>query len=78
MYLGCADEFSYDHYHSKHDRIVQVMVRHEVTGEMRRRAIAEAYTRMAGYTISTALGPTLHKGYDDPGGYLPRRAPGSY
>src|ERR1700759_808083 len=63
--LWIADEFSFDHYHSKHSRIVQVMIRHEITGAMRQRAIAEGYTRMANYTISTALGAALHKGYDD-------------
>ncbi|TDW96909.1 ABC transporter permease [Dinghuibacter silviterrae] len=63
--LWIADEFSFDHYHSNHRRIVQVMVHHEVTGAMRQRAIAAGYTQMAGYTISTALGPALAKGYDD-------------
>jgi putative ABC transport system permease protein len=63
--LWIADEFSFDHYHSNHRRIVQVMVRHEVTGAMRQRAIASGYTQMAGYTISTALGPALRKDYDD-------------
>jgi putative ABC transport system permease protein len=63
--LWIADEYSFDHYHSNHSRIVQVMVRQEVTGDMRRRAIAAGYTRMAGYSISTALGPALRTGYDD-------------
>lgn len=63
--LWIADEFAFDHYHTNHRRIVQVMVRHEVTGAMRQRAIASGYTKMAGYTISTALGPALRKGYDD-------------
>jgi len=63
--LWIADEFSFDHYHRNHNRIVQVMVHHEVTGVMRQRAIAAGYTRMAGYTISTALGPTLRTGYED-------------
>src|ERR1700722_8969761 len=63
--LWIADEFSYDHYHSNHRSIVQVMVRQEVTGAMRRRLIAGGYTQMAGYTISTALGPALRSGYDD-------------
>ena len=63
--LWIADEFSFDHYHKNHRRIVQVMVHHEITGAMRQRAIAAGYTRMAGYTISTALGPALHTGYND-------------
>ena len=63
--LWIADELSFDHYHSNHRRIVQVMVRHEITGAMRQRAITAGYTQMAGYTISTALGPALRMGYDD-------------
>jgi putative ABC transport system permease protein len=63
--LWIADEFSFDHYHSNHRRIVQVMVHQEMTGAMRQRAIAGGYTAMAGYTISTALGPALRTGYDD-------------
>ena len=63
--LWIADEFSFDHYHKNHSRIVQAMIRHEITGAMRQRAIASGYTAMAGYTISTALGPALQKGYDD-------------
>ena len=63
--LWIADEFSFDHYHSNHSRIVQVMVHQEITGAMRRRVIASGYTAMAGYTISTALGPALRTGYDD-------------
>jgi ABC-type antimicrobial peptide transport system permease subunit len=63
--LWIADEFSFDHYHTNHRRIVQVMVRQEFTGDMRRRAIAGGYTAMAGYTISSALGPALRTGYDD-------------
>jgi putative ABC transport system permease protein len=63
--LWIADEFSFDHYHTNHSRIVQAMVRYEVTGKMRQRAIAGGYTAMAGFTISTALGPALHTGYDD-------------
>jgi len=63
--LWMADEFSFDHYHTNHRRIVQVMVRQEITGAMRQRVIAAGYTAMAGYTISTALGPALATGYDD-------------
>jgi putative ABC transport system permease protein len=63
--LWIADEFSFDHYHTNHRRIVQAMVRHEITGAERQRAIASGYTNWAGYTISTALGPALHTGYDD-------------
>jgi len=63
--LWIADEFSFDYYHTNHRRIVQTMVRQEFTGAMRRRAIAAGYTAMAGYTISTALGPALRNGYDD-------------
>ncbi len=63
--LWIADEFSFDHYHTNHRRIVQAMVRFDVTGAMRQRAIDGGYTRMMNYTISTALGPALHKGYDD-------------
>jgi putative ABC transport system permease protein len=63
--LWIADEFSFDHYHSNHRRIVQAMVRQEMTGAMRQRAIAGGYSAMAGYTISTALGPALRTGYDD-------------
>jgi len=63
--LWIADEFSFDHYHTNHRSIVQVMVHHEITGAMRQRAIASGYTQMAGYTISTALGPALRSGYDD-------------
>jgi putative ABC transport system permease protein len=63
--LWIADEFSFDHYHSNHRRIVQVMVREEITGAMRRRVIASGYTSFAGYTISTALGPALRTGYHD-------------
>jgi putative ABC transport system permease protein len=63
--LWIADEFSFDHYHTNHSRIVQAMVRYEVTGKMRQRAIDGGFTGMAGFTISTALGPALHTGYDD-------------
>jgi putative ABC transport system permease protein len=63
--LWIADEFSFDHYHTNHRRIVQAMVRFDVTGAMRQRAIDAGYTRMMNYTISTALGPALHTGYDD-------------
>jgi len=63
--LWIADEFSFDHYHSNHNRIVQAMVHHEITGAMREHAIAAGYTQMAGYTISSALGPALRTGYDD-------------
>src|SRR5580658_8715935 len=63
--LWIADEFSFDHYHTNHRRIVQVMVRQEMTGAMRQRAIAGGYSSMAGYSISTALGPALRTGYDD-------------
>jgi len=63
--LWIADEFSFDHYHSNHSRIVQVMVRQEVTAVARQQFIAHGNTSLAGYTISTALGPALHTGYDD-------------
>jgi putative ABC transport system permease protein len=63
--LWIADEFSFDHYHPNHRRIVQAMVRQEITGAMRQRAIAGGYSAMAGYTISTALGPALRTGYED-------------
>src|SRR5580658_9469465 len=63
--LWIADEFSFDHYHSNHSRIVQVMVRQEVTAVGRKQFIANGNTAMAGYTISTALGPALRTGYDD-------------
>src|SRR5580704_7194967 len=63
--LWIADEFSFDHYHKNHSRIVQAMVRQEITGAMRQRVIAAGYTAMAGYTISTALGPALRTGYTD-------------
>jgi putative ABC transport system permease protein len=63
--LWIADEFSFDHYHSNHSRIVQVMIRFEVTGAMRKQAIAAGFTSMTTYTISSALGPALRKGYDD-------------
>jgi putative ABC transport system permease protein len=63
--LWIADEFSFDHYHSNHNRIVQVMIRFEVTGAMRKQAIAAGFTRMTTYTISSALGPALRRGYDD-------------
>jgi putative ABC transport system permease protein len=63
--LWISDEFSFDHYHTNHRRIVQVMVRQEITGAMRQRVIAAGYTAMAGYTISTALGPALRRGYED-------------
>jgi putative ABC transport system permease protein len=63
--LWIADEFSFDHYHSNHSRIVQVMVRQEVNSKARREFIAAGNTAMAGYTISTALGPVLRTGYDD-------------
>jgi putative ABC transport system permease protein len=63
--LWIADEFSFDHYHTNHRRIVQAMVRQEMTGAMRQRAIAGGYSAMAGYTISTALGPALRTGYED-------------
>jgi putative ABC transport system permease protein len=63
--LWIADEFSFDHYHSNHSRIVQVMVRQEVTSKARQQFIAAGTTAMAGYTISTALGPVLRTGYED-------------
>src|ERR1700733_14464637 len=63
--LWIADEFSFDHYHTNHSRIVQVMVRQEVTPKARRQFIAAGTTAMAGYTISTALGPVLRTGYED-------------
>jgi putative ABC transport system permease protein len=63
--LWIADEFSFDHYHTNHSRIVQVMVRQEVNNRARQQFIAAGNTAMAGYTISTALGPVLRTGYDD-------------
>ncbi|HTR30779.1 MAG TPA: ABC transporter permease [Puia sp.] len=63
--LWIADECSFDHYHSNHSRIVQVMVRQDVTGNTLRHLIASGYTAMAGYTISTALGPAMRTGFDD-------------
>ena len=63
--LWIADEFSFDHYHTNHRRIVQAMIRYEMTGAMRQHAIDAGFTSMTGYTISTALGPALRTGYDD-------------
>jgi putative ABC transport system permease protein len=63
--LWIADEYSFDHYHSNHRRIVQVMSRQDLTGDALRFAIKGGYTAMAGYTISTALGPAIKSGYDD-------------
>ncbi len=63
--LWIADEYSFDHYHSNHARIVQVMVRQEVTGNTLRHLVASGYTSMAGYTISTAVGPAIRTGYED-------------
>jgi putative ABC transport system permease protein len=63
--LWVADEFSFDHYHTNHRRIVQAMIRFDITGNMRQQAIAAGFTSMTNYTISTALGPALQKGYDD-------------
>ncbi|HXD76373.1 MAG TPA: ABC transporter permease [Puia sp.] len=63
--LWIADEFSFDHYHSNYRRIVQVMVRQEAKGEMLRRMEQSGNTGMAGYTISTALGPAIRTGFED-------------
>jgi putative ABC transport system permease protein len=63
--LWIADEYSFDHYAPNHRRIVQVMSRQEFTGDALRYAIKGGYTAMAGYTISTALGPAIKSGYDD-------------
>lgn len=63
--LWIADEFSFDHYHSNHRRIVQVMIRFEITGAMRQHVLAAGFTSMTNYTISSALGPALRNGYDD-------------
>jgi putative ABC transport system permease protein len=63
--LWIADEFSFDHYHSNHRRIVQAMIRFEITGAMRQRVIAAGFTSMTNSTISSALGPALRNGYDD-------------
>lgn len=63
--LWIADEFSFDHYHTNHHRIVQAMVRFDVTGAMRQRLVAAGFTSMTNTTISTALGPAVRTGYDD-------------
>ena len=63
--LWIADEFSFDHYHTNHRRIVQAMIRFDITGAMRQRVVAAGFTSMTSPTISTALGPALRNGYDD-------------
>ena len=63
--LWIADECSFDHYHRNHRRIVQAMIRFDITGAMRQHAIDAGFTSMVNYTISTALGPALSKGYED-------------
>jgi putative ABC transport system permease protein len=61
--LWIADELDFDHYHSNHARIAEVMLRQ---GE-----IDKAHQALGGEQvhvnrfISTALGPVLRKGYED-------------
>ena len=62
--LWISDELSFDHYHSNHARIAEVMLHQEVTDKAKAQALGGSWVHV-NYSISTVLGPTLHKGYDD-------------
>jgi ABC-type antimicrobial peptide transport system permease subunit len=61
--LWIADEFSFDHYHTHHARIAQVMLRQEAADRTKGQA-GHPWVHVNSF-ISTVLGPTLRKGYDD-------------
>ena len=60
--LWIADEFSFDHYHTHHARIAQVMLRQEASDKVKSQGHPWVHVNRF---ISTVLGPTIRKGYED-------------
>ena len=60
--LWIADELSFDHYHTHHARIAQVMLRQEASDKGKSQG--HPWVHINSF-ISTVLGPTLRKGYED-------------
>ena len=62
--LWITDELHFDHYHSNHERIAQVLLRQGSIDKAHRQVQGGEQVHI-NFFISTVLGPTLRTGYDD-------------
>jgi len=62
--LWISDELSFDHYHSNHARIAEVMLRQGVIDKAHSQELGGEQVHV-NRSISTVLGPTLRNGFDD-------------